>query len=104
MIFFFFFFDQFVFRFYRLAVQTGRSTCATTVRRQFVCERGPPLSPDQLVRRQSEYKKWGAVSASEGMYTWVEQTESVEFVEHTYLGPYPTPSGVLGLARAVVPV
>ena len=38
------------------------------------------------------------------MYTWVKQTEPVKFVKRTYLGPYPTPSGVLGLARANVPV
>ena len=29
---------------------------------------------------------------------------SVKFVEHTYLGPHPTPSGVLCLARAIIPV
>ena len=34
----------------------------------------------------------------------MEQTESIEIIEYTYLGPYPTPSGVLGLARAIVPV
>ena len=40
--FFFFFLDQFIFRYYRLEVQSGRSTCATTFKRRFVCKKGPP--------------------------------------------------------------
>ena len=47
-----FFLNPFVFRFYRLVVQTGRSTCATTLMSQIVCKWAPPLSPDQLVKSQ----------------------------------------------------